>query len=262
MKILRVLFLLSYLSFSSEAIAKSQTVVAKGYGATQEKALDQAKRNAVEMVTGVWIASESTLKEDKLKTETTSFTTGVVESFTLLDSSDRIVTIEAVVVDRSREKLEVNNGELNASEQDQIKQLKQNKKDLQDSLEAIDNVTLATEFIITELQIDKTGSHLQIEGHLQFKPEWKEMYKGILKKTKDNVSLPNVAACDYEVNARVRVLGKKAKVLEIREIILTFNDKGLLKGDRPNLGLKEEYSIKQAIPSTMEKIEVEVYCSK
>lgn len=259
----RLLFLSFFFLSPSISYAKTQTVIAQGYGKTQEIAIEQAKRNAVEVVTGAWISSEESLEDNKFSSKTSSFTTGVIESYQILQATSSYVEIRATVVDRKDEELQVANNTLTLEEQGEIKQLRKNTSELEASLEELDNVTRSLEFLVTNLKVEKTGREITITGHLKFKDKWKAQYKGLVQKAGEKKALIHASKCEYEVNGKLIFTSKRKKVVLVEEVLLQIPHREFIDRElRPELGFNQEYIFNRVIPEEFEKVELEVYCEK
>ena len=175
------------------ANAESKTVIAKGFGSTREEALKQAKSVAIEMVTGSWINSESRLKEGKISTEAQSFTTGVVESFEIIERGKDFVVISASVL--NRENNSIKDGSLKV-DPGQIAQLIKNQQEIEKSFKEIDNIDKALLFKIIKIDYSSSGSWvvLNITGRITFQPKWINDYNE-LNKRYSNYKF-NISKCD------------------------------------------------------------------
>lgn len=161
--------------------ANAKVVTSKGYGTSTQEALENAKKNAIEMVVGTRITSQNKLKNNELSSEIGSVTTGVVESFKILDKGDNFVVIEASVTEKKLFQTE-GNTEINL---DAINQLKKNKQDLDLALIKLDPVNKALKFDITKISYDT--DNIIITGTMSYDKNWVEDFNELKQKTETTI---------------------------------------------------------------------------
>lgn len=267
MKFLAVLLLITtaLVSIPSSGYTRSTVVNARGYSSTKEDALIQAKKNAVEQATGLYLNSKDNLKGDTLSSSTSSFTTGVVTSYKVISEGVDYIEIEATVVDKKLVGLNVTQKTLSDSERDQVKQLQgnnNNNNDLSEAVRSLDHVENAIEFVIDNLSVDSTGELLKVEGHLQYKKDWKESYVALKLKYGDDVFLKNLMSCADEIEGSIKVLAKSGETLETGLLKFALSSQGMLKRGVPNFDFDDPYTLYQKASNQIDSVEVGAFCKE
>lgn len=276
---LRVFLFCLVLLTSIEASANTQLVASRGYGSTKPAALKAAKENAVEMATGVWLTSKKSLVGSKYAENTTSFSTGIVESFRVVKTTSEYVDIEAVVVERTEVSISSKTAELTSADRDHITQLQDRNEDLEKSIASIDGVNTALEFTIQSLEVDVSGANVQIQGTLHYRRDWQIMYTEIKKKSQavlcksffcsfsriwHNAAekpplLKNLNTCSV-VRGKLLITDEHDEVLVNRDV--EFLESTFLKRGEPNLDFGAAYTLLQQAVPDIHTVEVIPYCAE
>lgn len=169
--------------------AESKIVTAKGFGSTESKALKQAKNTAIEMVAGSWMNAESKLTGEELSTNSQSFTTGVIESFDIIERGrergEAFIVIKASVINRKDNSIKDNSLNVNP---DQVSQLVSNQKHIFESFKSMDDVDKALSFKTKKIDYSVSNASsviLTITGKVTFQPKWETDYKELIKRYSD-----------------------------------------------------------------------------
>lgn len=247
---------------SAVAFFDARTVIVKGYGATPNQALEQAKRNAVEQVTGIWITAETTVKNGKTQDSTASYTAGVLESFKITEVQANFVVIEAVVVDRNRKQLESSSATLSRDMQSQIVQARSNESDLIEATASLDHVHLAFDYHIKKLKVSTDGDQLTVSGVFKYRRDWTTQYREVMSRAgKALVFQEDLYNCMYRVNLRIEIYSDSNDLLKVHEDVISGN---YMTGTNvPHLGYSERVDVTISIADIEwpSRIEAELYCA-
>lgn len=228
---IKLLILFLFL-LSSQSFAGSKFTTAKGYGSTQEEALADAKKNAIEMVVGTWLDSKTDSVNGSFRNKTTAFTTGTVNSFKVIESGEGYVIIDAEVLDRkTAQVLESKAAQLNSYEKDQMMQVLENDKNMSEAVASIDDITQAVicevksfrvkPMDLSELEKEseerrimftekyKNSVILEIRTQYKINPSWVAKYKELKKKTDKRLNLENIK----DINSVAILKDKDGKII-------------------------------------------------
>lgn len=175
-----IIFLLLF-AFSANA----ETVQATGYGNDKKTALEDAKTKAVEMVAGSWVDSSKKSVNGSLNQEIRQFTSGIVESYKIVNETNESVTIEANVVARKDNSINSSTLQVNP---DQLADSFKNMENEEEAGIELDTLTRAIEVKVTSikpLEKEKNLYYVKVFADYSYSKKWLNDYKEFSKLNKN-----------------------------------------------------------------------------
>ena len=180
------------------------TVQSSGTGATCDEALLNAKRHALEKVSGSWVRSIRRSADDKYEEEIVEYSGGVVKSYKYLRNDCTFVIIEAEVMKRSN-KVQLEAADISRNQIVHIEGIKNSIDRKQQAVKSIDSRANAIYFkpSNTELRVIEGTNDIavSIEGEFAFKDNWRADYLE-LREQFGYFNLPS-----FEPEAKIVVIG-------------------------------------------------------
>lgn len=175
-----LLLLAAFVALNAQAEVK--TVQASGEGVTCAKALENAKRVALDKVNGSFIHSVEKSKDNSYTGSIEEYSGGVIKSYKYLRDDCTYVIIEAEVDVRSNI-VQFSGTDFNASQLIQVKGIKEERDRKQSAVRLLDNRREAIYFKTDKVTMDVAdGTELvdvSIKGEFAFKDKWKADWKDI-----------------------------------------------------------------------------------
>ena len=163
------IFLVILLFLSSVAFAKEVTVT--GYGSTYERALANAKMQALESVTGTFIIGEREMKNDRYNERAEQYNGGIIKSFRVIEqrqeNSGVVVTIVADVVEKKDNRITGKNEQEFKIEFGEHEQ----RRVVVDKLDDVNNM-VAFNVSRPTYEIDRHSSIITLNIDMQLQPKW------------------------------------------------------------------------------------------
>lgn len=194
--------LLIPLALMSIGIANAATVTSTGCGATYESALQNAKTQAVEQVTGTWMNGERTLRDDRLSERTAEYNGGVIKKYTV-DASNKDNDQTCVTITANVDKVKDNRMSTNST--DIPPELRQNLTEkhekFQQAANAVDMLNSKNKaFAVNVEKVDYSNvgntTRVTVIGVISYTPKWKSDVES-LARTVDQTGGPKSNAVPH-----------------------------------------------------------------
>lgn len=162
-------------------------VTTTGCGANYESALQNAKTQAVEQVTGTWMNGERQLKDDRLKERTAEYNGGVIKKYNVVESNQddnqTCVTINAEVDVIKDNRMSANTADIPTDMRQGLVDRQEKYSQAANAVDVLNNKNKAFTVNVQKVDYSNIGNTTRVTviGVVAYTPKWKTDVESLAK---------------------------------------------------------------------------------